>query len=105
VQFAGSVANKFGDGFGDLELFLGVVGRDIPGAGFASSMIRAIMETASMGYFSGSGFGGEHDGVGTVEDRIGHVGGFGARGAGILGHGFEHLGAVMTGRRNSRRVR
>jgi len=73
-QFAGSVANKFGDGFGDLELFLRGGGAGIfLNAGSASSMMRAIMETASMGYFPEAVFGGEHDGVGTVEDRVGHV--------------------------------
>ena len=37
------------------------------------------------------GFGGEHQRVAAVEDGVGHVGSFGARGTRILRHGFEHL--------------
>ena len=40
---------------------------------------------------AGRAFGGEHDGVAAVVDGIGHVAGFGARGARILDHGFQHL--------------
>ena len=37
------------------------------------------------------GFGREHDGVGAVEDGVGHVAGFGARGARVFDHRLEHL--------------
>ena len=35
---------------------------------------------------------GEHHGIGAVEDRVGHVGDLGARGAGRVDHRLEHLG-------------
>src|SRR5712672_1613131 len=44
------------------------------------------------GVLACGGFGGEHDGVGAVVDGVGYVGGFGAGGARVVDHGFEHLG-------------
>ena len=36
-------------------------------------------------------FAGQHDGVGAVQDCIGHIGGFGAGGPAVGGHRLEHL--------------
>ncbi len=44
------------------------------------------------GILSAGGFGGEHDGVGAVEDGVGHIAGLGAGGTRIFDHRFEHLG-------------
>ena len=38
-----------------------------------------------------SGFRRKHDRVGAIEDGVGHVAGFGARGTRILDHRLEHL--------------
>ena len=38
------------------------------------------------------GLAGEHDGAAAVVDGVGHVGGLGAGGAGLVNHGFQHLG-------------
>src|SRR5271166_1821029 len=93
MQFAGSVADKFGNGFRNLELLLrGGGARVFLNAGFGFMNDASHHGNGFDGIFSGSGFCGEHHGVGAVEDGVGDVGGFGARGAGILGHGFEHLG-------------
>ncbi len=43
------------------------------------------------------GHTGRSDGVGTVEDGVGHVGGLGAGGPGTLDHGLEHLGSGNDG--------
>mmetsp|Transcript_117456 Transcript_117456/g.339586 ORF Transcript_117456/g.339586 Transcript_117456/m.339586 type:complete len:286 (+) Transcript_117456:318-1175(+) len=37
------------------------------------------------------GFTAQHDGIGSVVDRIGHVRTFGTGRAGVLDHGFQHL--------------
>ena len=57
----------------------------------ASRMMRSIICTASTRIGPGRGFGGKHQRIAAVEHGIGHVGSFGARGARILRHGFEHL--------------
>ncbi len=49
------------------------------------------MATDSHRIFADGRLAGEHDGVGAVVDRVGHVGDFGARGARVLDHRFEHL--------------
>ncbi len=49
--------------------------------------------------FALSGFAREHDGVGTVEDGVGDVADFGAGGAALLDHGFEHFGGDDDGSR------
>ncbi len=41
--------------------------------------------------FADRGFSGKHDGVGAIENRVGDVGGFGAGGFVIVGHGLQHL--------------
>ena len=46
---------------------------------------------------SAGGFAGEHDGVGAVEDGVGHVTGLGARGARVFDHRLEHLGGGDDG--------
>jgi hypothetical protein len=43
------------------------------------------------GILAAGGFGGEHDGVGAVENGVGDVAGFGARGARVFDHRLEHL--------------
>ena len=62
-----------------------------------SVTILAIMATASTGYLPAADLGGEHDGVGAVVDGVGDVGGFGAGGARVVDHGFEHLGGGDDG--------
>ena len=41
--------------------------------------------------FAHGGLAGEHDGVGLLEDRVGHVRDLGAGGHGILDHALEHV--------------
>ncbi len=53
--------------------------------------MRDMISTDSRGVLAAGGFGGEHDGVGAVEDGVGDVAGFGARGARVFDHRFEHL--------------
>ena len=66
-------------------------GRGIPNTGFGFLNDAGHHADGFDGVIAGSGFGGEHDGVGAVEDGIGDVGSFGAGGARILGHGLQHL--------------
>ncbi len=40
---------------------------------------------------AGGGLGGEHDGIGPVENGVGDIGSFGTRGHRILDHALEHL--------------
>ena len=47
---------------------------------------------AGAGIFSGSGFSGEHDGIGPLKNGVSHVGDFGPGGKGIRDHAFEHMG-------------
>ena len=41
--------------------------------------------------FADGGFAAQHDGVGLLENGVGHVGDFGARGHGRFNHAFEHV--------------
>ena len=92
VQLARGVADQFGDGLGDFEFLLhrGRT-RKFGDAAFGFFDDARHHGHGFDGILSGSGLGGKHDGVGTIEDGIGDVGGFRAGGARILSHGFEHL--------------
>mmetsp|Transcript_19574 Transcript_19574/g.41013 ORF Transcript_19574/g.41013 Transcript_19574/m.41013 type:complete len:243 (+) Transcript_19574:134-862(+) len=54
--------------------------------------LDGLTEVLSVGRLAG-----EHDGVGSVVARVGDVGTFGAGGAGVFDHGFEHLGGGDDG--------
>ena len=94
VEIVGGVGRGFADGFGDGEM-----------AGALVKLGFEVLFNVELGFaydarHHGHGFhgifahgrlAGEHDGVGAVVDGVGHVGDLGARGPGILDHGFEHL--------------
>jgi len=98
VQFAQACAHQFRT-FPPLLLFLESPAAEISDARFASSMIRAIIPTASTGYFSRCGFPpkasphrSHRRSVATSEAS--------ARSAAVLRHGFS-TACVITGRRIS----
>ena len=55
-------------------------------------MIRAIVLHRLHRVLADRGLAGEHHRVGAVEHRVGHVGGLGPGGPGVLDHRLEHLG-------------
>ena len=44
------------------------------------------------GIHASGSFGGKHQRVGTIENRIGHITGLRTRGTRVLDHRFQHLG-------------
>src|ERR1700693_4206256 len=87
----GGVTDGLADRLGDAE-FGGARASAVGDAGLGLADDAVHHGHALDGILSAGGFGGEHDGVGAVKNGVGHVGGFGAGGAGIFRHGFEHLG-------------
>ena len=88
-QVFGGVRDRFADGFGDGEAV----------ALTTAARLRKLVQVALgfdddsrhdghgfAGIESAGGFGGEHNRIGAVENGVGHIAGFGARGARILDH-------------------
>ena len=92
VQFFGGVADGFSDDFIDLQI-AGARGagqlRDT-GFGFANDAVHH--HDGFQRIEAGGGFAGKHEGVAAVENGVGDVRCFGARGTRIFLHGIEHLG-------------
>src|SRR5271165_1544948 len=93
-EIVGGVGDGFADGFGNGE---SAVLAAAAGLAEFGEIIFCFDDDAGhdgdsfVGIASAGSFGGEHYGVGAVEDGVGHVAGFGARGARVFDHGFEHL--------------
>ncbi len=49
------------------------------------------MATASTGYLTHGRFPRKHDAVRAIQDGVGHIRGFRAGGAAVIGHGLQHL--------------
>ena len=95
-QVVGGGAGGVGDGVGHVEGHVAVV----PGIK-ALDVVDALLGLFGNahhgfqglhGVFARGGLAGEHDAAGAVVDGVGHVGGLGAGGPGVLHHGVQHLG-------------
>src|SRR5580700_6497637 len=94
-QIFGGVGNGFADGFGDGEsamLAAAAVLHEVAHVAFGFDDDARHDGNGFAGILAAGGFGGEHDGVSAVEDGVGYVAGFGARGARVFDHRLEHLG-------------
>src|SRR5580658_319338 len=93
-QVFGGVRDGFADGFGDGEsavLAAAAVLDEVSHVAFGFDDDARHDGDGFAGILAASGFSGEHDGVGAVEDGVGYVAGFGARGARVFDHRLEHL--------------
>ena len=99
-QVFGGVSDRFADGFGDGEsaVFAAAAKLDeVAHVAFSFDHDARHDGDRFARILSAGGFGGEHDGVGAVENGVGHVAGLGARGARVFDHRFEHLGGGDDG--------
>jgi hypothetical protein len=88
------VSDGFADGFGDGEsavLAAAAVLHEVGHVAFGFDDDARHDGNGFAGILAAGGFGGEHDGVGAVENGVGDVAGFGARGARVFDHRLEHL--------------
>ena len=92
----GGGAGGVGDGVGHVEGHVGVVpgveALDVVDAllglfGDAHHGLQGLYRVLARG-----GLAGEHDAAGAVVNGVGHVGGLGPGGTGVLHHGVQHLG-------------
>ena len=93
-QIFGGVRDGFANGFGDGESVMLAAAAELHEVrhvafGFDHDARHDRHRLARI--LAAGGFGREHDGIGAVENGVGHVAGFGARGARILDHRLEHL--------------
>ena len=60
--------------------------------GFGGGADRSHFSHSFKRVFAGGGLGAGHDGIGAVENRIGHIADLGPGGHGVVDHALHHLG-------------
>ncbi|CAJ1800959.1 hypothetical protein LMCDFJHI_01359 [Aeromonas salmonicida] len=93
AQLLGGLDRAFTNGFGDAQLVAVVGSRQVG----RHNGIGTLADGGHDGHgfqrvLALGGLTGQHDCIGTVQDGVGHVAGFGAGRTRVLDHGIQHLG-------------
>jgi len=99
-ELFGNVADGFTDGIGNRSFVIFPAFGEFSFLGFDRDSRHSLNGFNRINTYSG--FIGEHHRVGTIKDRIGNVGNFGASPTGIIHHTIQHLGS--SNNRNSHPV-